>query len=716
MNEFLTRSTYPQLQQTILLVDDRTETLDNLEAALDDGHLVLLKAASGADALRLLREHDVSLVVLDVEMPDMNGYEVARLMQASAKTSAIPILFITASAPDEKATIRAYQAGAVDFLMKPFSTSLLQSKVSVFLKLDQSTRNLQQAYARLDNAKAYYESMLNAAGEGVLGMDPDGRIRFSNPAALHMLACSAPELVGKNFHDIYAGIDSPDAPEPAPGLDGWRSVTETRIDEAYFRTCGGARFPVSLCCSPLPGKMAGTVVVFQDITARRALEQRLRMQAVTDHLTGLSNRNGFKSALRAAIARARRRGESVALMFIDLDHFKRINDTLGHDVGDHLLNAVALRLKECVRSYDIVSRIGGDEFTVVLGELGDIADAALVARKILAALHEPFCLKTGMEITISASIGISGFPECGDEIDTLMQAADVAMYQAKSDGRNLYQFYLPAMNAKARSKLVLEQALRVAVKEDEFFLHYQPQIDLVSGKVVGFEALLRWHHLVIGNVSPSTFVPMLEETGLIIPAGHWVFSTSCRQRHLWNEMLHEQCSISVNLSPRQFTDKNLVNQIRHVLEINDLQPYQLEIEVTEGMLMRDTQYTQDVLRDLKRIGLKLSIDDFGTGYSSLAYLKQFTLDSLKIDKQFIDNLTTSKKDAAIATSIIQLAHNLGMQVIAEGVETAAQANLLQELGCDVVQGFYFGRPISARDVEKFPHELTVNATGAVTPS
>jgi EAL domain-containing protein (putative c-di-GMP-specific phosphodiesterase class I) len=313
-----------------------------------------------------------------------------------------------------------------------------------------------------------------------------------------------------------------------------------------------------------------------------------------------------------------------------------------------------------------------------------------------------------MEITVGASIGIASYPECGNDIDLLMQAADVAMYQAKSDGRNLYHFYLPEMNAKAKTRLVLEQALRVAVEDDEFSLHYQPQIDLVSGRVVGFEALLRWRHDEIGNVAPSTFVPMLEETGLIIPMGQWVFSTGCRQRQLWSDMLPEQCSVSVNLSPRQFTDKNLVSQIRRVLEINNLPPYQLEIELTEGMLMLDTEYTHGVLRALKDMGLKLSIDDFGTGYSSLAYLKQFSLDSLKIDKQFIDNLTISKKDAAIATSIIQLAHNLGLQVIAEGVETAEQVTVLQDLGCDVVQGFYFGRPIPAWEVEKFPHALILH--------
>jgi len=267
---------------------------------------------------------------------------------------------------------------------------------------------------------------------------------------------------------------------------------------------------------------------------------------------------------------------------------------------------------------------------------------------------------------------------------------------------------MPEMNAKARQRLMLEQALRLAVKDDEFSLHYQPQVDIASGAVVGYEALLRWQHEQIGRVAPSTFVPMLEETGLIIPMGQWVFSTGCRQRHAWDGVLPEQCVLSVNLSPRQFVDKKLVSQIQQVLETNELPAYQLEIELTESMLMSNTEHTREVLRSLKRLGLKLSVDDFGTGYSSLAYLKQFSLDALKIDKQFIDQLTTSRKDKAIAQSIIQLGHNLGMQVIAEGVETGEQVEALQELGCDVVQGFYFGRPVPAGEVVGLQHAMAVN--------
>jgi diguanylate cyclase (GGDEF)-like protein/PAS domain S-box-containing protein len=693
----------------VLLVDSHSENLENLDAILNNGELALLKATSGEQALQLLLEHDISLVLLDVQIPDMSAYKVVQLMRGNRKMRSIPIIFITAVMhEDAVASERSYKAGAIDYVLKPVSSSILRSKVALFLEFDQNKRRLQQAYSKLNKAKAYYESMLNAAGEGVLGIGDDGTINFANPAALQMLGARADQLIEKNFRVFYPTREESGYQwEHTPFYHCWHGGMECRVEDDFFYRSDGSKMPVSFCCSSVAGQLHGIVLVFQDITVRKTLENQLRMQAITDHLTGLSNRNGFKEVFHVSLERAKRSKKSIALMFIDLDHFKRINDTLGHDVGDHLLQAVATRLKDCVRPYDIVSRIGGDEFTVMLDELGDITGASMIAGKILAALRRPFRLKDGMDLAIGASIGISSYPECGDDTDVLMQAADVAMYQAKASGRNLYQFYLPEMNAKARARLLLEQALRAAVEQHEFELYYQPQVNLTDGKVVGFEALLRWDQHNAGMVAPNTFVPMLEETGLIVPLGKWVFSTGCRQRRQWSGMLPDQCSVSINLSARQFTDKKLTDEIRCMLEVNDLPPYQLEIELTESMLMLDTDYTQGMLRELKEMGLKVAIDDFGTGYSSLAYLKRFALDALKIDKQFIDHLATSEKDAAIATSIIQLGHNLGLHVIAEGVETARQMTLLQNLGCDAVQGFYFGRPTPARDVAGIPHAMVL---------
>jgi diguanylate cyclase (GGDEF)-like protein/PAS domain S-box-containing protein len=699
----------PAYRQTVLLVDEQAGTLESLGQLLGSERVEVLQASSGEQALEMLLLHDVALVVVEAVLPGMDGYEITQWVRENSRTRHIPVILLTSGAWDDAAIQRAYEAGAIDYLAKPVNATVLLSKAAVLLELDCNRRRLKQAFARIDCTKAYYESMLNAAGEGVIGLDREGSIKFANPAARAMLQLNKAQLPGADFRLFYPMPEGAESRwKDTPFFHSLRHGANSKIEEATFLRRDGGRFPVSLCASPLAGQADGVVIVFQDISVRKTLEEQVRRQLVTDDLTGLNNRSGFKAAFRMALERARRMRKSVALMFIDLDHFQRINDTLGHSVGDQLLLAVAQRLRECVRSYDIVSRIGGDEFSVVLDELEDAAAAAHVARKILAALLRPFRLEDGMPVTISASIGIASYPECSDDIDMLMQAAGVAMYQAKSDGRNLYHFYMPAMNAKARHRLMIEQALRVAVEDDEFSLHYQPQVDIASGKVVGFEALLRWDHEHIGRIAPSTFVPMLEETGLIIPMGQWVLSTGCRQRHDWDGMLSEQCSLSVNLSPRQFADKNLVPQIRRVLELNQLPPYQLEIELTESMLMSNTDHTRSLLRSLKNMGLKLSVDDFGTGYSSLAYLKQFALDALKIDKQFIDHLTTSQKDEAIARSIIQLGHNLGMQVIAEGVETAEQVESLQHLGCDVVQGFYFGRPVPAGEVGRLPHEMMVS--------
>lgn len=686
---------------TLLLVDDRPENLVSLEAILEDPRRELLCASSGEQALEMLLSHEIALVLLDVQMPFMNGYEVARLMRSNRKTRGIPIIFITAIERDEAAAIRGYQAGAIDYITKPVNALVLQSKVGLFLELDTARRRLQQAYIRLDNTKAYYESMLNAAGEGVVGIDRQGIIKFVNPAALAMLTATPDEVIGCNISQLEVALPPAEREEGDPLIERLLRNVSMTTEEAWFRRIDGSRFLASFCRSPLAGKVDGEVMIFQDITERRALEEELRQQTVTDFLTGLGNRNAFKSALHAALEHARRSGGHVALMFIDLDHFKRINDNLGHEVGDLLLKAVAIRLREQVRAYDGVARLGGDEFTIVLGDLEFPDDAGTVARKILNALRQPFALGDGLEVIVSASIGISTFPGCGEDAEALMRTADVAMYQAKRDGRNLHAFYLPEMNARGHGMLILEQALRQAVESESFVLHYQPQIDLRTGCLVGLEGLMRWSH---GErvIEPSVFVPMLEDHGLMVRAGLWVFTTGCRQRLDWDEMLPEDCTIALNVSARQFADKFLVHAIDRMIRQLGLPPGKLELELTESILMSTSDTMHGVLAALKGMGIRLSVDDFGTGYSSLAYLKQFPLDALKIDRQFIMNLTHSGKDAAIAASIIQLAHNLGLKVVAEGVERAEQVEMLQQMDCDIAQGYYFSRPIPAEAVPSFP--------------
>jgi diguanylate cyclase (GGDEF)-like protein len=676
-------------RQTLLLVDDRPENLASLDAILDDGQRSLLKAESGEEALQLLLDHDVALVLLDVQMPLMNGYEVARLMRSNRKTRTIPIIFITAIEREEAAAIRGYQSGAIDYITKPVNALVLQSKVTLFLELDLARRKLQQAYVQVEHTKAYYESILNAAGEGVIGLNAKSQIDFMNPAAMSLLGTGL-EALGQECRHNDPAAPANDVGaifQPTGGPHG------NALEETLFRRVDGTRFLVSYCCSPLAGRADDMVVVFQDITLRREMEDELRQQSVTDHLTGLSNRNGFKIALQAELERARRASRHVALMFIDLDHFKRINDTLGHDIGDQLLRHLAHRLREQVRAYDTVSRIGGDEFTVVLGDLDVPEYATTVARKILNSLRLPLAINGELRVIVTASIGIAIFPTCGADVDTLMRSADVAMYQAKQDGRNLYAYYLPEMNARDRSQLQLEQALREAVEQELLVLHYQPQINLKTGRLTGLEGLLRWTY---GGelIEPSVFVPMLEDTGLIIRAGQWVLEDGCRRRVAWCDLLPPDCVIALNVSPRQFANRQLPDTVRAALQLSGMRADQLELELTESMLMADTAQTRTTLHELKTMGVRIAVDDFGTGYSSLAYLRQFPMDALKIDKQFVQQLDSADGDSAIATSIIQLAHNLGMVDIAEGIESATQAQRLAELGCDIGQGYYFGRPLS----------------------
>ena len=701
-------------RQKVLLVDDRPENLVALEALLDDGETVLLRAGSGEEALQQLLDNDVALVLLDIAMPGMDGYEVASTMRSSRRTRNIPIIFLTAFMRDETSTIRGYRSGAIDYLLKPINATILRCKVAIFLELDRRQRQVVHAYRRLDDQRAFYESILNAAGEGVIGLDQHGQVSFANPAAMNMLHIDAATLIGADFSRFYL----------PSGNQGWQgspfywamtSGHEQRVDEAIFKRSAGDTLPVSYCCSPLAGQTGGVVVVFQDITLRKSLEEQLRLQALTDHLTGLYNRSGFKQALQGSLIRHTRNHRNLALLFIDLDHFKQINDTLGHDAGDTLLQGVASALKKSVRANDTVARLGGDEFTVVLEELDDPEDAAVIARKILAALRQPFHVNgSELEILVSASIGIATFPGCGGDPGSLMQAADVAMYRAKSEGRNLYQFFTPEMNAKAKARLMLEQSLRRALDQQELSLFYQPQVDIRTGEVVGLEALMRWQHPSAGMVPPSTFVPLLEETGLIVSVGAWVIATACHQRAEWHRtgLLPDHCTLAINISPRQFASQSLVDLLQQSLQQNQLAPQMLEIEFTEGSLMQDTDATRRLLDELKLLGVKLSVDDFGTGYSSLAYLKLFAIDTLKIDKSFVDKITTDHKDEAISASIVNLAHNLGMQVVAEGVETEAQLQILQRLGCDVVQGYFYSRPLPAEALAEW---LAARGRNLATP-
>ena len=455
-------------------------------------------------------------------------------------------------------------------------------------------------------------------------------------------------------------------------------------------------------------KLQGTL---QDVTEQRRAQEKIRALAQYDSLTGLVNRRRFMEQLQRALASARKRSERMALLYLDLDQFKRINDTLGHTTGDELLQGVAEILFDRVRSTDLVgrpwadrdsevSRLGGDEFAVLLTELGSRDDAGLVASRILDALPTPIRV-ADHEISTTASIGIALYPDDGDDVETLVKHADRAMYHAKETGRNNFQFFNESMNAGAMRRLTLETHLHSALEADQMRLVYQPRIDATSGRTLGVEALSRWTHPELGAVPPREFIPLAEETGLIVPLGEWVLREACAQTRAWHQAGHGELCMSVNVSTRQFGYHDLIASVTDALRGADLDPSQLELEITESVLLQDDEATARILRDLRAMGIRVALDDFGTGYSSLSYLARFPLDTLKLDRALVRDLTTSPSARGVATAVISMAHALDLRVVAEGVDDPEQAAFLREHGCDEIQGFLVCPPVEPDELVAF---------------
>ncbi|HEX6691351.1 MAG TPA: EAL domain-containing protein [Burkholderiales bacterium] len=426
-------------------------------------------------------------------------------------------------------------------------------------------------------------------------------------------------------------------------------------------------------------------LVYREVTVRRQTEERLRIVATHDALTALPNRTLLHERLSHALAKAQRHGRKLAALFVGLDRFKSINDTLGHETGDALLQIAARRLYDCLRETDTMARQGGDEFVVLMDELGDLEPVSRVAQRILDAVAQPFALD-GRELHISASIGISVFP---DDDRTLLRNADIAMHRAKAKGGNGYQFYSAQLDNHSTERLALESGLRRALERGEFTLHYQPKVNLVSGLVSGMEALLRWQHPELGWVSPGRFIPIAEETGLIVPIGAWVLKAACAQNRAWQQNGVRRFPVAVNLSPRQFAADNLLDDIKSALAESGLAPHDLELEITESMVMNNPDQAIDVLRQVKALGVSVAIDDFGIGYSSLAYLKRFPIDTVKVDRSFVEDIPADENSMAIAQAVIAMAHSLRLKVVAEGVESEGQLSFLRGEGCDDIQGYYF---------------------------
>jgi diguanylate cyclase (GGDEF)-like protein/PAS domain S-box-containing protein len=548
------------------------------------------------------------------------------------------------------------------------------------------------------------EVTLDSLGEAVVTIDALGRIEYLNPAAEKMLGQSKAQARGKNFSDVLNIVNEPAHHMPPAERPDDSPSAFPQAGHLMLINAAGDEFYIEDSAAPMvnqEGDTIGAVLIYRDVSERRKYERQLAWQATHDSLTGLPNRALFRERLDQAILLARRTGQKGAILFVDLDNFKTINDTLGHSAGDILLKIVADRLRQDLRESDTVARFGGDEFVLLMHNCPQGHDFEEVARRLLSSIAEPYELN-GQHIFTSASIGITTFPADPPELDAeaLLRNADIAMYQVKERGRGGYRFFTLDMNAALKERLELSNGLRGAISHHEFTLHYQPKVSLqTDGAVCGMEALLRWRHPQRGFISPAIFIPIAEEYGLIGAIGQWVLNEACRQMRCWLDAGLSPPPIAINLSLEQCRTDNLASQIRQALRQHGLDGTHLQVEITESTVMRDTKAMIKLLQELREIGIRLAIDDFGTGYSSLAYLRRFPIDYLKIDKSFIDDVDVKANNGAIARAIIAMAHSLGMRVIAEGVETESQLAFLMGEACDEIQGYLFSKPLPADDIE-----------------
>jgi diguanylate cyclase (GGDEF)-like protein/PAS domain S-box-containing protein len=549
-------------------------------------------------------------------------------------------------------------------------------------------------------ARRFAAEIIDNAGEGIVVYDRELRYVLWNRFMEELTGLREGDVIGHPALEIFPHLRDQHVDEMlGRALTGETVATP---DIHFYIPATARRGWVSTVYRPHldeEGAIVGVIGLVRDITARKTAEQQVEYQAYHDALTGLANRRLFQEHLSLALALAQRRGALVAVLFLDLDHFKVVNDSLGHTIGDELLRQVARRLKDCVREGDTVARVGGDEFTIVIQELSSREAAGAVAAKVLRAIAEPMEL-SGHRLYVTTSIGITLFPEDGDDAETLLKNADTAMYQAKAQGRNTYQMATRELSRSTQDRMVVESGLHGALENGELQLLYQPQIDVESMAIVGMEALLRWNHPERGVILPEQFICVAEQRGLILRIGEWVLREACMEARRLQQRGHPFLRMAVNISPRQFRDAALLSIVRSAIEQSGIDPHTLELEITETVAMEDVELTMSTLAQFRSSGVTIAIDDFGTGHSSLSYLKRFPIDALKIDKSFVDDLPDKFEDAAIVSSVISLANGLGLRVIAEGVERREQLEFLRENGCREVQGYYFSYPVAPAELDK----------------
>jgi diguanylate cyclase (GGDEF)-like protein/PAS domain S-box-containing protein len=676
---------------SVLVIDDEAFMRLTFRAALEEAGFRVEEASSGEEGVRIFQLLRPGLVVLDLVMPGRDGFEICAALRSLAEGRHTPILVVT-GLHDTASLHHAFEAGATDFICKPVSGELLGYRARYLVRAGRALEELARSEANLRLLRTAVESL----PIGITISDAKGKITYTNPAEAAMHGFEVAELL-----DREARVLAPQHLHRTSFAEKLEKCGLWRRESVNRRKCG-EEFQVQLSSvsvrSP-EGEFLGIVTACEDINERKKNEAKIHQLAYYDPLTGLPNRALFQNRLQKALALSDRSRQAIAVLFLDLDNFKDVNDTQGHEFGDKLLKEVAQRLSGCIRAADTLARLGGDEFVVMLAATGHETTSA-TALRILETFRTPFEID-GRLTYAGFSIGVALYPDDAPDLEGLLRSADTAMYQAKSRGRQNFQFFSAEMNREIVDKVALESALRQALEREELTLLYQPQWDLQSGSRCVVEVLARWHHSELGEISPTRFIPLAETSGQIFRLGEWVLHSACSQAKAWAEAGCPVERVAVNISGHQLRQPDFPDLIKRILAETQLDPASLELEFTESVLMEHADQTVAVLQTLKGMGIQLSIDDFGTGYSSLSYLKHFPVDRIKIDRAFVAGINRDPGDTAIVAAVIALARTLKIRVLAEGVETWAQLEFLRSHGCNEAQGFLLGAPMAAENLVRW---------------
>lgn len=666
---------------SILVADDSRFMRYTMRNLLEEEGYNVIEAENGKQALELFLDQKPDIILMDYLMPDLNGINACEQLQKLPGGSNTPVIIIT-SIEDENSINLAFEAGATDYISKPINWAVLRKRISRLLYTRYTEKNL-------NKEEAFASSIIDNAAEGIITIDNNGSIKYTNNAVEKMFQYNSRELIGKNINMLISEFNYT-----------YIRLVNINIELSGYRKDKSV-LPLELTISKFGvGEEKFYTLILRDITERKNYEEIIRHHAFYDYLTELPNRFLLKERVEREIDKSKVVNRRFTVLYLDLDRFKFVNDTLGHDSGDKLLQQIAERLKEHIHSADTIARIGGDEFVILSSKVTCKKDIMEFSSKLLKVVKEPLIIDAH-EIYISASIGVAIYPEHGEDNRTLMSNADVAMYEAKRRGKDNFQIYTESLNVKALERLNLENSLRHALEKNEFIVYYQPKVHAKTEKLIGAEALIRWNHSSLGLISPDKFIPLAEETGLIIPIGEWVLRTACAQNKALQDSGFPPLTISVNLSTLQFHLQDLKKVVQEVLKETGLDPQYLELEITESIAMQNVEYTIKTINEIKEMGVKFSIDDFGTGYSSLSKLNSLSVDKLKIDKSFVSEIGGEKNDSIIASIIMSLGKSLELEVVAEGVETQEQVDFLKENTCDEMQGYFFGRPMCSKDFIEF---------------